>query len=655
MKVARWLLPTLSLLLVLAVTWWDVGGARRGPGPLHGAHAAVAELAAGAACEACHRPGAGIDADACVRCHVAIGEQRARGSGLHGRLADSLGAHCEACHGEHHGDAVPLIAPHAWSRAGVSEPAAYDHRDVDFRLIGAHAALPCARCHAHADAVDAPAGGRFLGASQQCTACHEDVHRAAFGGDCARCHGQERAWREAPLFPHEAFPLDAAHRQVACAGCHPAAGVHSVAALGVAPQPARGCADCHDNPHGDPPLQASALQLPRAQDCARCHTATAWSAARCSPEQHEAFGFALRGPHATTACVNCHGDGGLASRWRGEAPELARCGACHEHPHAQGLLEAATAAAPPANGCAGCHADTDPDFRAGTMSPAQHAATGFRLETPHADLACTQCHQGEVRTVRFPGRQAADCRTCHRDVHGGQFDPTPRYAQCTACHLETSFRPVQFGVDAHAATAFPLTGAHDAVACVRCHSTVVDGVRQFAGTAADCAGCHADVHRGAFGDETPGCARCHDTKAFAPVVAFDHARWTGWELAGAHAKVDCAGCHAREPATAHAPARRLGVVRGTRCSDCHADPHAGQFRHDGATDCTRCHSPASFHELRFDHQQTRFPLDAVHRSLPCSRCHVGYAVGEVTVVRYKPLGTACGDCHKLGARGEVLR
>ncbi|MCB9887835.1 MAG: cytochrome c3 family protein [Planctomycetes bacterium] len=649
MKWARWLLPVLTLALVLGFTWWDIGGARTGPGPLHSAHAAVAELAQGANCEGCHRAGAGVSADACTKCHAAVGAQRQQGVGLHGSLAADLASRCEACHSEHHGDASPLIAPHAWPRADVADVKEYDHRHVaDFGLVGAHAALDCARCHEHALDAQPPAGGRFLGASQQCTSCHEDAHKGVFGADCARCHGQERPWAEAPSFPHDVFPLAQAHRQVACTGCHAETGRHSVASLQAQPLPARRCADCHDNPHGQPPLQATALRLADAQDCAKCHTATAWAGAKVTPEQHAGFGFALRGAHATAACATCHGDGEREPRWRGAAPQLAACAVCHEHDHGAAMMAAATAATPPANGCAGCHTDTDADWKAGQMPVAVHAATGFALVEPHAELACVKCHQGAAREQRFPGRKPDDCRACHDDVHRGQFDGQERYAQCTACHLPTRFSPAQFGVAAHAATAFPLTGAHDAVACAACHGAVQAGVRQFHGTSSDCATCHTDVHQGAFGSTAPGCARCHDTAAFAPVAKFDHASWTRYPLVGAHAKVDCAGCHPRAAARAGQPGRRLGPARGTSCSDCHSDPHAGQFRLGGATDCTNCHVPASFGELHFDHDKSRFPLDEVHKPVPCAKCHIGYRSGELTIVRYKPLGTACGDCHKLG-------
>lgn len=660
MKLARWLLPLLSLAIVLLLTWRDLGGARTGPGPLHPAHARLAELEAGANCEACHLAGAGIDPNGCNRCHPAIGSQLAAATGLHGSLPTDRAKACGACHGEHHGAEVALIAPHAFSRAGVEDAAAYDHRHVAFGLTGVHGKLECSKCHRHGNDPEPPAGGRFLGLQQRCTSCHEDPHQAAYGADCASCHGQELPWRQAPKFPHDRFPLAAAHGKVACAKCHVDGSGHGVAELRQTSLPVRSCSECHETPHGGEGRPATGLPLVAAQDCARCHDATKWGNARPTPDQHAALGFALRGAHASASCASCHGDAPHEPRWRGQAPELAACAGCHTHPHGAELLAAATATQGPAAGCAGCHGDSDRDFRTGTMPAALHAATGFPLVVPHADLACAKCHQGEERTARFPGRDAADCRACHRDVHRGEFALESRYQQCTACHLATSFAPPQFGLAAHRRTAFPLTGAHDAVGCVACHKEVKDGVRKFRGTPAECSACHVDVHRGAFDrpgrprvqDGKRGCVRCHDTSSFSPVVgAFDHALWTGYELIGAHTRVDCAACHPRAAGPATTATRRLGVVAGTRCADCHRDVHLGQFEVGGRTDCTRCHEAASFREVHIDHQQTRFPLDAVHRVVACAKCHREYGTGEDRVVRYKPLGLECGNCHQVGAPG----
>jgi Cytochrome c3 len=653
MRIVRWLLPLLSLLAVLWFTWRDVREDRSGPGPLHSAHATVAELRQGANCEACHRPGAGIDADGCVRCHAAIGAQRASGRGLHGRLPREVLNRCERCHGEHHGDQVPLLAPHAFARAGVADPLAYDHAHVDYGLTGVHLALGCERCHPHAQAVAPPAPGRFLGLQQQCPSCHQDVHREAFGGDCNRCHGQQRPWPEAPGFQHASFPLRQAHAAVRCDTCHAPGSERAVDAELRQTAAVRACSDCHADPHGSVAAPV-ALRLADTADCARCHDASQWSAARPDAARHARLGFALNGPHAAVACAACHGDADQAPRWSAAAPAPAACAQCHAQPHGAPLLAAAVAAVGPADGCAGCHLDTDADFAAGRLSAEQHRWTGVALVAPHAEVACAGCHRGATPADRFPGRAMADCRACHVDVHGGQFEGRADYGQCTACHATTHFVPPAFGLAAHAATAFPLTGAHAATACQSCHREVGSKGRVFAGTTADCRGCHADVHRGEFDrpgrplriGERAGCARCHDTDTFAKVVGdFAHATWTGYELVGAHARLACGACHPPAPA----PGPRLGPAAGRDCAACHQDPHAGQFAVAGATDCTRCHGADSWRELRFDHGTTRFPLDATHRNVACAGCHRGYQQDGHTIVRYRPLGTACGDCHRLGA------
>jgi hypothetical protein len=653
-RLARWLLPAVSLGLVSWFVVWTLGGSRPGPGALHPVHARAPALAGGANCEACHVPGQGIDADGCASCHAPIGVQLARGRGLHGSLPQGRRERCELCHSEHHGGQAPLIAAYAFLRAGVAEASHYDHRHVDFGLRGAHARLACGECHAAANAPEPPAGGRFLGLVQRCDACHDDAHRGTFGADCQRCHGQERPWREVPLFRHEALPLRGAHAAVACAACHIPGSPRAVASLPVPALPVRTCADCHADPHSGPARRA--MPLAASADCARCHEPTQWGAARPTAEQHAARGFDLRGAHARVECAECHGDAQRGPLWSDEPPPVSACAVCHQHPHRAEVVAVAVAEGGAANGCAGCHTDADERFDQGRIDARGHDATGFPLAPPHAGVECAACHTGATWQQRFPGREPSACSACHADVHRGQSAAEPRYAQCTACHLPTSFHPVQFGAELHAHTSFPLAGAHGAVACTRCHAGVVDGMRRFAGTGHACSACHADPHGGAVeraglpaavaGRE--GCARCHDTNAFAPVTAaFDHARWTGHELRGAHSRLDCTQCHPRSPRT-DGRSTRLGPAAGTSCADCHADPHAGQFAEGGAVDCARCHVAEAFVPTTFDHATARLPLDATHAALPCSRCHLPVETGLGDVVRYRPLGTGCGDCHRPG-------
>ena len=148
-----------------------------------------------------------------------------------------------------------------------------------------------------------------------------------------------------------------------------------------------------------------------------------------------------------------------------------------------------------------------------------------------------------------------------------------------------------------------------------------------------------------------GCARCHDETSFRALPGgFDHGRWTGFPLAGAHGEVACSDCHTplgRPDDNGRTWKRAIG----DSCAECHGDPHAGQFAEGGATNCHGCHgSTSNFSLLSFNHNwDSRFPLDEAHSPLPCSACHKPWPVGDRQVVRYKPLGTECIDCHGVNS------
>ena len=56
---------------------------------------------------------------------------------------------------------------------------------------------------------------------QNCTTCHDDVHRGIYGVDCASCHGQQAPFRVVAAFEHSlVFPLNGAHAKAACVDCH---------------------------------------------------------------------------------------------------------------------------------------------------------------------------------------------------------------------------------------------------------------------------------------------------------------------------------------------------------------------------------------------------------------------------------------------------
>lgn len=673
MKLGRpqlWI-ASLSAAAVLVVAVVDVESTS--PGPLAAAHAALEPLEGGRACSQCHGGWTESMTDACLDCHGQIGRQVADGLGLHGSMADP--ERCALCHSEHHGPTFRIVNRQSFVQAGVSDPSRFDHARVGFAMAGRHLELACAECHELAAArVLAPGQRRFLGLDRDCATCHDDPHDGRLAARaCADCHGQS-SFEEQHATGHERFlPLRGAHAELGCRDCHAAGEEHSLERLTAGgPKPApRDCLDCHDSPHASGFLEAigrrAGLKRP-AESCSECHLPDHLSFRDpdlgLDAAQHAASGFALAEPHEEVACDACHDPAleDFRERYPGRAPEA--CSACHDDPH-EGQFEGG----PFSGGCLSCH---DPHaFEPVPFGRAQHARTALPLDGAHAELDCQACHSDPPagRARAFHGTPGA-CDACHQDAHRGAFDAFAAeldgpHGVCAACHRTRSFSELPPGGFEHERfTGFELAGAHEQADCRACHPTraVADQAGRTFGFAADsfgplqgCATCHRDPHRGRFDARglparvrgREGCARCHDESSFRVFPhGFDHARWTGFPLDGAHAKTDCGACHARrrEP---DSDGRTWEPAAGTACAACHADPHAGQFRSEGRpADCARCHRSSAFEDLRFDHERdARFALGDAHAGLDCAACHEAVHAGGREVTRYRPLPTECVDCH----------
>ena len=666
------LLALVSLALVLAATLWE-SEERISPGPLHASHAKLPELQRARGCDECHGNFLTTMAEACLDCHDPIGDQLAAGEGLHGMLDNATAESCEECHTEHTDGAIPLVRPASFEVAGIVDVSEYDHKHIPaFALIDRHNGLDCRLCHplVHATALE-PGERRYLGLSQDCAACHDDVHDGSFGQDCASCHGQAHSFPDAPLFAHDAsFALADNHAGLECATCHEPQSPYAVARLLDAPVEPRDCADCHDDVH----------QGSFGLDCTSCHDA-AHSFQEAPGFTHDPL-ITLTGGHADASCLDCHdptSDHSVTSL-RDARADLRQCSDCHESPHHGAFIAevARLSSITDSESCEVCHSAAHTSFHGHqpTMTNALHAATGFALDLPHDSQDCAECHQdfGKSHVASstqiafasaYPGRNANDCRACHDDPHLGQFDLGFSKGRCLDCHVSTHFKPSAFDLHQHAQSQFPLTGAHQAIACASCHEHDTKPV-QFVPTATNCSSCHDDVHDGFF--DGPGkpaivakqsdCARCHETSSFSEVewTPPDHATWTDYALEGAHATASCTDCHTPAPRDAEG-LRRFGIAEQD-CNACHSDPHGRQFAVAGTIDCARCHDNAtSFAIVNFEHDRlTRHPLDEQHATLDCATCHRPVDVGGGnTIVRYRPLGTSCSDCHgfRYTEKGET--
>lgn len=466
----------LVLIAGILATVWFSGGAIFSPGeltayaqgqPINGftSHADFQND-----CTQCHVAFQGTAPEKCEVCHINIAEERAAGTGLHGKLKPEEAAACETCHTDHKGrDLDP----------NANAVKKFDHAILGFTLVR-HVVnydaspLSCTSCHASAD---------FQFEAAACVTCHgaSNVdfmlgHVRAFGQECRACHdGVDKTSN----FDHAQtqFPLEGKHIEVECAACHKPE---------IAPQAAPvQCAACH----AESPGHANVFT---GQDCATCHTPTTWSPVK--------LGDRPRFQHANTAFQ-------LVNHAKDYGGSPITCTACHAQASA-GDFTAATQM------CVDCHAGSDAAFMtvhvqkygmncischdgSGNMQNFDHSRI-FVLDGDHAALACMDCHKEQ----KFRGTPR-ECVACHQEpqIHAGIFG-----TQCEACHTTTAWVPAH--LTRHT---FPLDhGNEGEIACATCH------MQSYA--VYTCSACHDQaemqskhVEEGITGDRLLECAACHPT------------------------------------------------------------------------------------------------------------------------------------------------
>jgi len=665
---------SLAAVVLMAITDVD----RKSPGPVAAVHGQLEAVDGGASCSACHGGWFSSMTESCLECHEPIAEQLENSHGLHGILEGATGQNCAACHSEHHGEGFDLVNVRSFVMAGVPSPLKFDHARIGWNMDGRHLEIGCADCHDNARvAILAEGQPRFLGLDQDCGSCHEDPHEGRMQVSCASCHGQT-TWDGLHSEGHERqLPLVGGHGDVACRTCHEEKGKHALELMGESESRAevRTCAECHESPHKQDFAAFSARLAGFGTDrgCVTCHAAehVTWreSASILTPGQHAFAGFPLEAPHSGLGCQQCHDPAAGAFQARHPGREAEACSTCHADPHG-GQFHAG-----PFSGqeCTACHDAQAFEPHAFTLE--KHALSSLPLDGKHLDTQCNACHTipapEEPRSFRGI---SSNCGDCHADAHKGFFDERqadtelPEHGACAACHSTAGFAaPPAPDFDHAGWTGFPVLGAHAQENCTSCHPSMAtrDDTHRTFGRVADhfgqfrgCVTCHVDPHEGQFdGPDLPavvfdreGCARCHEETSFREFPrGFDHGAWTGFALIEGHGEASCAACHAplRRP---DALGRTWGRSNGGACSDCHPDPHGGQFEVEGPADCARCHASDRPAYLSFDHDRdSRFPLDGRHRELECAACHLPATLPSGDeAVRYRPLGTECVDCHGVG-------
>ena len=510
---------------------------------------------------------------ACEKCHKADNIPTALRAGIQVKDLNhtylGLSRDCVSCHTDEHRGQVGTDCARCHTVADWKPATKFDHMMSKYPLTGAHAKVDCVKCHATIkDANDKPYV-KYTGLSfDKCTPCHIDPHKGAFTASCESCHVTS-SWKNVPQlsgFDHQKtkFPLLGKHVKVACEGCHKGNDFKAKVAFA-------NCMDCHKDAHNG---QFTA----RADkgECAPCHVVDDWKPSTYSVKDHAKSKYPLVDLHAKVECEKCHEPKGVNGKETLFKITATLCKDCHEDIH-----KAQFAAAPRLNNCEGCHNIKNKGWRPALFALAKHKETHFPLTGGHIAVPCMDCHkpvpQGSVTPVKYHFDDMA-CTVCHEDIHKGEFKAQMEVklangsvAGCEACH--TTVKWGELARFDHAATKFPLTGAHRATACIDCHRppALEMTLKNVDFTAAPklCSGCHEDVHANQFAarPEATDCSSCHDAVRWKP-SQFDHDKRTRYPLDGAHRDVPCLDCH---KLTHEVEGKTVVFYKPTPtlCKDCH--------------------------------------------------------------------------------------
>ena len=261
-----------------------------------------------------------------------------------------------------------------------------------------------------------------------------------------------------------------------------------------------------------------------------------------------------------------------------------------------------------------------------------HDHTRYPLRGMHQKVQCTLCHTNLVFT-----NVSTRCADCHADIHRSQFG-----SDCERCHTVKGWDIRTDRVRQHT-NRFPLFGAHATLECADCHKG--EAVGQFTGLQTTCLSCHnADFQKAVNPDHKAlnfptTCETCHSADTWFD-AKFDHFKFTGFALTGAHATLECTACHIG------------GRFQGTPadCYGCHAKdfnattnpPHV---QAGISQQCQTCHTTAAWIPATFDHSKTVFPLTGAHVGVACNLCHLNGQFANTP--------TDCYGCHAKDYNGTT--
>jgi len=367
-----------------------------------------------------------------------------------------LDTKCASCHEDSHQGTLSLQCNDCHGAEAFKPASLFNHQKASFQLVGKHQDVDCAKCHKKTTQNGKPFQQFKNIAFKKCTDCHEDIHKGKFGQDCKQCHTEQSFATiiDNSRFDHNktGYKLEGKHFNLDCKKCHKEK--YSV------PVPHERCTDCHKDFHKG---QFSQNNLVR--DCNECHTLQGFVPSNFTILQHNQARFPMEGAHLATPCFACHKK---SDQWNFRNIGI-RCAECHTDIHDSKINPKYY----PEKECKKCHS-----VNSWAEIVFDHSITGFDLKGVHSKKSCRSCHfqkeNTEALVQQFSGLGKA-CTSCHDDKHNAQFEKDGK-TDCVRCHGFDNWKINTFD---HNKTAFKLDGAHEKVACIKCHKEVKDNEKVF--------------------------------------------------------------------------------------------------------------------------------------------------------------------------------
>ena len=176
-----------------------------------------------------------------------------------------------------------------------------DHSRINFKLTGAHLAVPCMSCHFEEEVKQ----WHFKNIGLNCIDCHNNVHGSEIKekfmpqNNCTACHSTA-GW-ETITFNHEltSFKLEGKHKVIKCKYCHESKSGDNKAVFKFVSLKSN-CQACHRDVHFG---QFNSGKNEKETACENCHDYDNWKPDKFD---HEKTAFSLKGAHEKLYCSSCH-------------------------------------------------------------------------------------------------------------------------------------------------------------------------------------------------------------------------------------------------------------------------------------------------------------------------------------------------------------